>query len=1164
MLDTGRLDRITTFPALIDYLRDELDWPIAEDDFEQLTFEYTPEEVGLDSAKVGGGIEIKQLRPLTREQPWGIFFVNLPKKQLSATVLRALLGSLAPRKRASTNPAERAAFAREDLMFIASTGDADHRHIDFAHFRAPAEGQKTAPLQVLGWDTDDTERRIHLTSAMLRDKLRWPEAGESVAQWRQRWSEAFREPPRYSITQSLALAQEMARLAKRIRARVAELIEVETENGALRRLYAGFKEALIHDLTPEKFADYYAQTITYGLFSARVSRPSMGFGHDSIHLNVAGTSPFLKEMLAQFLEAGGRKAGSGGDYVDFDTLGVSDVVAMLDAADMDSVLADWGHRKQDEDPVVHFYQDFLDLYDPGEKKKRGVFYTPQPVVSFIVRSVDEVLRTDFGLKDGLASTETWEEVITAKPEIKLPEGAKQTDLFVRVLDPATGTGTFLVESIKLIHRTMVAKWKKAGKRDAEITALWNDYVPKYLLPRLYGFELMMAPYAIAHVKIGLTLADTGYSFGSDERARIYLTNALEPAQDFDMQLAFMSKALAHEAQAANRAKDVRFTVVFGNPPYSKISSNLGENAVAWVEPFRFVAGEKIKERGALAFEMAIQDDYVKFWGFAYAMIRRSGSGVASYISNFRYLDGTYLRGLRYAFLQEFPCARICNLGGQIAEQAHIDGDDENVFDIEQGTGIGLYSTRSGSGESDRSYSRLTGTRQHKYDVLLSPGALTWESLRPRPDSYLFVTGFDDPTGDPDWPRLDTILPFNSGSIITSRDSLLINKDAELLKTRITAFGSSKAGDKSIFNELGFSAKASWDIEAAKASVRHAQKEKAVDSYIKRLAYRPFDNQFIYYDVKLIDTPSKPVSTALYSTKNLALLSPKVKTSGRFTHVFVADVPGEKKVASHDRATQMFALYKAPTDLQPSPVPTFSSKFISGFSAAVGLTWDDCVEAPRQTQLNGIVAKKPTQTAMFARRRERGDLEKTFGPRDVFDWIYAVLHSPTYRSRYADYLKSEFARIPLPGTKPLFRELVPLGTKLVALHLLDIEGASELKDPQSVRFAGYGEAQVEKKPEWSAAGGNRVSISRHRWFEGVPERVWNFHIGGYQPAEKWLKDRAAKGGKKKSAGRVLTAEDQLHYRRMIAAMDKTIEVMAEVDRVIEKHGGWPMAFSGISS
>ena len=531
------LDAITDFPALVDYLRDELDWPIAESDFEALTFDYSPEEVGLDSAKVGGGIEIKQLRPLNRAQPWGIFFVNLPKKHLSATIMRTLLGNLAPKKRKSANPAARAVFEPRDLLFIANTGEAGARHMDFAHFRTPDVGERTAPLHVLGWDADDPDRRKALTEATLKQQLHWPDPGETVDAWRERWTAAFAVPPRYQVRQSKLLAQEMATLAKRIRARAIELIDAETDKGALRRLHTGFKDALIHDLTPDKFADYYAQTITYGLFSARVSRPSVGFGHDTIHLNVTGTSPFLKEMLAQFLDAGGRKAGTGEDALDFDALGVGDVVALLENTDMDSVLADWDNKNPDEDPVVRFYEDFLKLYDPGEKKKRGVFYTPRPVVGFIVRSVDEVLRTEFGLADGLASTATWGEVIAASKgkdgaEIKLPEGAEESDPFVRILDPATGTGTFLVECVDRIHKTMVAKWQAAGKREAEIKALWNAYVPAHLLPRLTGFELMMAPYAIAHVKLGLKLADTGYSFGSEARAQIYLTNALEPAQDY--------------------------------------------------------------------------------------------------------------------------------------------------------------------------------------------------------------------------------------------------------------------------------------------------------------------------------------------------------------------------------------------------------------------------------------------------------------------------------------------------------------------------------------------------------------------------------------------------------------------------------------------------------
>jgi hypothetical protein len=1143
MLDTGRLDRITTFPALIDYLRDELDWPIDEHDFDELTFEYSPEEVGLDSAKVGGGIEIKQLRPLTREQPWGIFFVNLPKKQLSTTILRALLGSLAPKKRASSNPAERAAFAREDLMFIASTGDADHRHIDFAHFRAPAEGQKTAPLQVLGWDADDTERRMHLTAATLKERLRWPEKDESIEEWRERWTEAFREPPHYSITESKALAEEMARLAKRIRGRVTELIEVETDKGPLRRLYEGFKEALIHDLTPEKFADYYAQTITYGLFSARVSRPSMGFGHDSVHLNVAGTSPFLKEMLSQFMEAGGRQAGNGGDYVDFDALGVGDVVAMLEAADMDSILADWDHRNQDEDPVVHFYQDFLNLYDPGEKKKRGVFYTPRPIVSFIVRSVDEVLRTEFGLEDGLASIETWAEVIARKPGIQLPKGAKESDPFVRILDPATGTGTFLVECVELIHKTMVANWVKAGHgsgpTDRKIIALWNDYVPKHLLPRLYGFELMMAPYAIAHVKLGLTLSDTGYVFGSEERARIYLTNALEPAQDFDMQLAFMSEALAHEAQAANKAKEVRFTGVIGNPPYAGHSSNPVRDgagsptyAAKLIEPYFSFQGSPLNEKQP----KWLLDDYVKFTGLAQHTLAETRIGVLGYITNHGYIDNPTFRGMRESILEQFSPVACIDLGGSVKKGHLLKANDDNVFDIEQGTAI-LLAVSDGDAATSVNFGRLIGSRKDKYDALISAtlGDLSPETITP---AQPFLA-FDRTEGDldPEWREhlsVKDLFPSGALGIVSGRDAIAYDIDRTALVERASRFADKRVANLELKREFELKDAGGFVLAKRRPAILGADPEHLV----KPAFFRPFDNRFVIFSRGVLTADQSSIMQHLQSGSNLALVTTRTVETGAFHHAVVSGCMVANHSLSMKEANYTFPLWIEPVERGGRRTANLSQELCTRFAKAASLQFDSVEKSTR-----------------------RHDLEKTFGPRDVFDWIYAVLHSPAYRSRYADYLKSDYPRIPLPAGKALFQELVPLGTKLVALHLLDTDAAPELKEPQSVRFAGYGEARVEHAPQWSAEGGNRVAISARRWFEGVPERVWNFHIGGYQPAAKWLKDRAAKGGKKKSLGRVLTAEDQLHYRQMIVAMDKTIDRMAEIDGVIEKHGGWPGAFEG---
>ena len=319
--------------------------------------------------------------------------------------------------------------------------------------------------------------------------------------------------------------------------------------------------------------------------------------------------------METFLRVGGRRGKAGGLGIDFDELGVSEVVELLDRANMEAVVRDFGDRNPQEDPVIHFYEHFLAAYDKQQKVSRGVFYTPRPVVAYIVRSVDELLRTEFGLADGLADTTTWGEMATRHKELKIPEGTPPGQPFVQILDPATGTGTFLVEVIDLIHKTMVGEWKAQGHGEKKIEALWNDYVPKDLLPRLHGYELLMAPYAVAHLKIGLKLYETGYGFESDERARVYLTNALEPASSKQLTLDFLP-ALAHEAQAVDEIKRRQlFTVVIGNPPYSKISSNLTPEMRATVERYRYLDGERIRERGALQFEINLQDDYVKFFRF---------------------------------------------------------------------------------------------------------------------------------------------------------------------------------------------------------------------------------------------------------------------------------------------------------------------------------------------------------------------------------------------------------------------------------------------------------------------------------------------------------------------------------------------------------------------
>jgi hypothetical protein len=793
------LRSIRTFKQLVRYLEDELGWPLEGYEIEDLTFDYEPDELGLKPADAAKIKSIRQLRPLDSKQPWGIFFIDFDKKKLPVVVLRRILSHLVVKKRASANKADRAAWHAEDLLFISAFGaEDDGREISFAHFHQEEGDMPT--LRVLGWDGGDTSLKIEHLASTLKQRLHWPDAKESLDHWRARWAGVFRHGLGHVINTSDMLAEAMATLAKRIRDAAQTLIDRETDNGPLRKLHAAFKLNLIHDLTEEGFADTYAQTITYGLLTAAISRTEMSEGRKGTALvasNISDmvpvTNPFLKEMLQTFLHAGGRKGG-----IDFDELGVQDVVELLrgEETDLPAILRDFGNKTRGDDPVIHFYEHFLNAYNKALRIQRGVFYTPQPVVTYIVRSVHELLQTEFGLADGLADTTTWGEFIqkskinNPQSEIKLPPltdepGCTDTispdEPFVQILDPATGTATFPVEVIDVIFNYLKDLWKKRGaaampsipnpkSNIQNFPDYWNEYVPKALLPRLHAFELMMAPYAIAHMKIGLKLAETGYRFGTEERARIYLTNALEPWQKQLPLIGF--DALAHEAAAVNEIKrHKRFTVVIGNPPYSKISSNLTPEMRAIVERYRYLDGEKIKERGALQFEINLQDDYVKFFRLCEQNIITSNVGVLGLITNNGYLSTPTLRGMRDSLMETFSSIWSLDLHGHVAkgEIGPDGGQEENVFDIVQGVAVFLGDrTQPKTGDAAILHAECYGSRAGKYSFLQSHdrSRTSFAKIEPSPPFYLFVPHDADLAHE--WKQyvgLAEMFPKNSAGII---------------------------------------------------------------------------------------------------------------------------------------------------------------------------------------------------------------------------------------------------------------------------------------------------------------------------------------------------------------------------------------------------------------
>jgi Type ISP C-terminal specificity domain len=1170
------LETVTSFETLIDYLRDELEWPLPENaNINNTTFTYTAAELGLKEDVIGGGIEFRQLRPMTTNQPWGIFFLNLPHKDLPQTLVRNILGKLTMKKRASANDPMRPAFAAHDLLFITSTGNAEERRLAFAHFQDDPLGGNAASLKVLGWEADDTPRRAELTQRTVEEKLAWPDDEKNADAWRAQWGSAFTDRPREAVRTSKELAKTLAALARRIRDRVRELIKAQNDSGSLVKLHKAFKDALIHDLTPDAFADTYAQTITYGLLSTAMSRASGALTQDDMLLSVATTSPFLRDMLKTFIEAGGRKPGADGDGLDFDELGVGEVVEFLRNVNMTAVLADFDQKNSDKDPVIHLYELFIHEYDKAQKFQRGVFYTPRQVVGFIVRSVDEVLRTELGLEDGLASTDTWGDVITAHAAkdnvIALPDDVKAADTFVRILDPATGTGTFLVETVELINKTMVAKWQKAGNSAKDIAALWNAYVPEHLLPRLYGFELMMAPYAIAHMKLGLKLWDTGYRFASDARLRVHLTNALEPARDFATQFVFIGDAMANEARDANAAKKTHFTAVIGNPPYKGNSANPSKDKKGKLTPageliqhYFFVDGEPLGEKNA----KWVNNDYVKFLAFAEKRIKDSGIGAIGYITSNSWLDSPTFRGVRAELLDTFPKVWIGDLFGNTGSKTtdQVAANDENVFEITEGvcTTIGL----SSGLEREVHYCAVLGPLEGKggkLSILSNAGlAICNNSLKLRLPLRILKKMQDEDVSEYDgFPALTNCIPSNVLGFQTHRDHFSVRIDRASLEADLTAIIAAKNEDlESIAVDFGLADSTDWSLDKARKKLGQSWKNNLIEC-----AFRPFDIRTVIYNSAFVDRPRPLIRDHVVGRDALVINASRQLKENGYRHVLVSNIAPESCLIS-DRSREgnyTFPLLLHSVGTEVRTLPNIAPAFAKRVAVLTGLRYDDGVDAPAQATIAGVIPAKPEQPAMFSERRDRGDGGvASFGPRDLFDWIYTVLHSPAYRARYADYLKSDFARIPLPKDNALFQALIPVGTKLVALHLLDANATPELVDPKSIRLAGSGEARVSRKAsdfENDAWVGGRMYINETRWFETVPECVANFHIGGYRPARKWLKDRTAKGGKKSSNGRILTDEDVLHYRRMIIAMGETVDLMAEIDAVIESNGGWPNAFRG---
>ena len=1073
------LRSIKTLPALIKYLREELNWPIESDDFDEITFDYSPDELGIDEKSNVKIKEIKQLRPLANDQPWGIFFINFEPKQLPVVVLRRILRSLVIKKRASANAAGRKMWQLNDLLFISSYGDQKERAISFANFSENVNSGELPSLKVLGWDDDDTILHLDDVHRTLKEKLCWPPDTNDIKDWRNKWSGAFTIRHREVISTSRDLAIEMAHLATKIRKRVNLILKLESDNGSFTQLLKAFRTALIHDLTRDDFADMYAQTITYGLLAAKVSRPALVLTENLADLV---SNPFLKETLGMFLKYGGKK-----DKVNFDEAGILEVADLLNSPNthIEAILHDFGNKTQREDPVIHFYELFLTEYDKEKKIERGVFYTPQPVVSFIVRSVHEILQNEFGLEDGLASTITWGEMQTRNKHIEIPNGVSPNEPFVTILDPAVGTGTFLVEVIDVIAKHTISKWEKAGFSQKDIQKLWDEYVSKALLPRIYGFELMMAPYVITDIKLTLklteisrTLGELFYRNAGKVRFNIFLTNSLEgPTQTADKKLADMFTPLAHESLSVNEIKrNKNFQIIIGNPPYSVNSNNKSE----WIGELMVDYKKDMNERNI----QPLSDDYIKFIRFGQYFIDKNKSGVLAYITNNSLLDGIIHRQMRKNLLESFNNINILNLHGnlKINEVCPDGSPDHNVFDIMQGVSINIFvkKIKKTKTELGQVFSfDLQCNRDSKYDFLNGNcvNSVKWECLNFTKPNYFYVNkNFDGIDEYEKYFDVSKLFLINSVGVVTSCDNKILAENIIELKDKI----------KYYFNE-----------------------EEINDEKILNYLYRPFETKKIYYEPKYLGRSRENIMKH-YKKDNIGLIVSKQFGGHKQFILFVTN-------SINDKSSQPFApYYNHPLYLYPD----------KSLQQTITQTTE------RTPNLNQEIPRKIAAELGLTFTNEKETNTQTFAPIDILDYIYAILHSPAYTEKYKEFLKINFPRVPYPKDANQFWQLVSLGAELRQIHLL----VSEVVNKFITTYLVNGDNAVDKVKYEN----KKVWINKKQYFDNVPAIAWEFYIGGYQPAQKWLKDRK---------GRKLSKEDIEHYQKIIVALTETDRIMKEIDKVL---------------
>jgi len=865
-----------------------------------------------------------------------------------------------------------------------------------------------------------------------------------------------------SIKTSEVLARELSKKAILVKDIAKEQLEedrIRQANGesytSILDFYQGVEE-LIHDISDDDCVDAYAQTITYGLFLAK-NQCRGELTREHVDSCLPKNIPVIHRI---FKDISGSALPSNLTWI-FD-----EIIEVLNAADIKTILEEMDKRgKKDRDPFSHFYEDFLRLYDPAKRERRGVYYTPRPVVNYIVKSVEWVIRNNFGKQLGFADDD------------------------VTILDPAIGTGTFLW----LVYLRTLGELKEKG-----LGGLIESKMKNQILKNFYGLEILITPYIIAHLKLAMILKSWHYELGEGERVQVYLTNSLDQGEEHGL-IPFMKEINEERRVAHDLVMKKPILAIIGNPPYSGHSANKGK----WIDNLLkngYTRADGSKDEGYYRVDGAplgeknpkwLQDDYVKFIRFAQWKIDKAGKGVVGFITNHAYLDNPTFRGMRQSLMQSFERIYILNLHGNAKKKEKCpDGSkDENVFDIQQGTAIILLVKNPEILDRKVKYFDLYGDRDTKYQWLdrNSLFSTEWQDLKPSSPHYIFTP--IDLTLQNEYEKfwsVTEIFPLYNVGIVTSRDDLTIKKTRDEMWDTIVKFSKMKPEEARSYYQIG------EDVE--EWAVSKAQQD-LIDSGLSKdclvpILYRPFDERFTYYTGKSRGFHCRPRFEIMKEMlqENLGIITVRQVAEGIFNHALVTeDIVDNRLMRSNKGICYLFPLYR----------------------------YDD---GKRITNVNSSLMNE-------LKIQYSNEISAT----DFFSYVLGILHSQKYRTKYSEFLKIDFPRIPFTSDYSIFTKIAQLGKQLTELHLM------KKQLPPTVKYEVSGSNNVESVKYLDG----KLYINKTQYFNNVPENVWNFHIGGYQVLDKWLKSRKK---------RELSVQEILHFIQIVEVLKETIRIMDEIDKI----------------